>query len=99
MKRNIRLENWEKETENLKDYFIARYFDTPVDVYWVNSEIGGVLVINDYFFSLQDIVDYIKYDYSKKKMFERYDYVLRCMEDNRVIINIKHYKKLKKITT
>lgn len=89
------LKNWELQTDNLKDYFVGRYFDNPTDVYWIADITGEVLVVNDYFFNLSDILNFIRYDYSKKKLFEYYDYALDCAENDKLPINIKHYKKLK----
>ena len=95
---NIILEKWNVQTNKLKDYFVDKYFgiiENP-DCYWVADEIGGVLYINDYFFNLSDIVDYIKYRYSKDKMFKNYEYRLKCLQNNEIPINIKNWIKLKK---
>jgi 3-hydroxy-3-methylglutaryl CoA synthase len=92
MNKNEFLKEWERATENLAQYFIARYFGDGADTYWVADEIGGVLYINDYFFSLSDMVDFIRYGYSKDKMFEYYDYRL---ENPNLRINIKNYLRLK----
>lgn len=92
-----RLELWEIATNNIKDVFVAKYFgkDTS-DVYWIADDIGGVLAVNDFFFSLNDIIDYLKYNYSSKRMFEHYYYSLDCHNMNEHPINIKNYKKIKK---
>ena len=96
------IKDWERATENLAQYFARRYFiddfceDDEPEMWWVADEIGGVLHINDHFFNLKDIVDFIRYDYSKKKMFEYYEYALDCRtKEKDYIINIKNYKKLK----
>jgi hypothetical protein len=88
------LNEWERATENLKEYFVARYFK-EADYYWIADEIGGVLHVNDHFFNLKDIVDYIKYNYSQNKMFEHYEYVMKCAEEKEIPINIKSFYKLK----
>jgi len=94
------IKEWERSTENLAQYFIARYFGSANEVgntsdnYWVADAIGGVLYINDYFFNLSDIVDFIKYDYSKDKMFEYYEYTTDCMVGGDIKVNIKNYLKL-----
>jgi hypothetical protein len=88
------LKEWERATENLKEYFVTRYFKEG-EYWWVADEIGGVLYVNDHFFNLSDIVDYIKHNYSQDKMFECYEYQMKCIEEKAVPINIKNYKKLK----
>jgi hypothetical protein len=88
------LKEWERATENLKEYFISKYF-TETEAWWVSDEIGGVLYVNDHFFNLEDIVDYIRYNYSKDKMFENYEYKMKCIEEKVIPINIKNYKLLK----
>ena len=58
------LKQWEQATDNLRGVFIEKYFsDVSVDSYWVGDEIGGILFINDFFFNLSNMVDYLKYDY------------------------------------
>jgi len=94
---NIQLCFWYDTTEELTNYFIGKYFGKPQDVehWWVADEIGGVLYINDYFFNLSDIVDYIKYRYTKNKMFANYDYQMKLRLKNEIPINIKNWIKLK----
>jgi len=80
----------------IRNIFIAQYFkNVPVDMYWVGGEVGEVTCINDHFFSLTDMIDYMKYKYSVKKMFEHSDYAVACYSDDRLPVNIKNYKKLK----
>jgi lipid-A-disaccharide synthase-like uncharacterized protein len=64
-------------------------------VFWIGGVIGEVLAVNDYFFNLQDIVDFIKYNYTKKSMFEYYDYNLELRSEDKYPINIKNYRQLK----
>ena len=90
------IQMWEEATENLKLLFVDKYFGKDAEVYWIADQIGGVLFINDFFFDLSDIVDFLRYNYSLKKMFEYYDYRLRMQEKNQFVINIKNYKKIKK---
>ena len=96
------LKDWEEKTAILGEYFIERYFGKRenVEYYWIAEDIGGVLSVNDYFFSLSDIVEFIKYHYSKNMMFKYYDYALeynskKKHKKNDYLINIKSYKKLK----
>ncbi len=90
-----KLERWNNETWELANLFAVKYFGPEATCYWIADEIGGVFVINDYFFNLRDIVDFIKYGYSKKKMFEYYDYAMEQTDKKGLLLNIKNYKKLK----
>ena len=72
------LKQWDKATDNLARYFIKKYFGEGIDnyYYWIGSqnEDKEVLAIGDYLFDLNDIVNFIRYDYSATEMFEYYDY-------------------------
>jgi hypothetical protein len=89
------IQMWEEATESLRLLFVDKYFGKDSEQYWISDDIGGVLFVNDYFFNLSDIVGFLKYNYSVKKMFEYYDYSLKCAEKEEAPINIKNYKKLK----
>lgn len=71
------LEVYYKAIEDLTKVFCEKYFK---DVYKYNIEdwvdIGGVICINDYWFSLNDIEISIKYNATKKELFDFYDYNL-----------------------
>ena len=87
------LKQWQIETDKLADHFIERYFGKNIERYWIADEIGGVLSVADYFFGVSDIVEFLRYHYSKDKMFEYYDYNLSCLEkgiENKY--NIKSYR-------
>jgi hypothetical protein len=95
------LSRWEDVTNELIGSFIKRYFGKleEVEYYWIAEDVGGVLSVADYFFNLGDIVDFIKYHYSKDLMFEYYDYALEYHMQKKhkstdYLINIKNYKKL-----
>lgn len=88
------LHKWNIATHELANLFNTIYFDGDAEQYWVADEVGGCLSIADYFFNASDIVDFLKYDYSKKMMFEYYDYRLKCAEDKaEYTVCIRDYKK------
>lgn len=87
---------WEEATQNLAMAFVARYWKEYPEVWWVAEDIGGVLFVNDYFFSIQNIVEFMKYDYSPKMMFEWMDYSLERYSAGDNPICIRDYKKLRK---
>lgn len=93
------LKQWEKSTKELAEYFIKKYFGKDIfDVWWVADEVGGCLCANDYFFDLTEIVDFIKYNYTEKQMFDYYDYQQKYYsEQENIEINpicIRDWKKL-----
>jgi len=91
---NIAIEEYNAICDRIVNIFINKYFDKDVVSEWA-YEIGGVVYINDYCFSMEDILEYMKYGYSKKMMFERADYALACAYKNKYVQNIRNYKKLK----
>jgi hypothetical protein len=93
MKKEL-IQEWEDFNDKLAEYFALKYFGKDTEVWWIAGESGGVLYINDRFFSPQDMIDYLRYSYSKDKMFEHYDYSLACREKEESPINIKNYRQL-----
>ena len=94
MNKNL-IYNWEHSTQELTNHFIKKYFGNDTENYWVADEVGSVLFVNDYFFDLNTIIDFLRYKYSKDKMFEYYDYQLNCYSTSEPCVNIKHYRSLK----
>lgn len=93
---NITLYKWQCATAELGAYFARKYFGKDCEAWWIADDIGGVMYINDRFFSPSDMADFIKCRYSPAKMFEYYDYALGCRERNESPINIKAYRHWKK---
>ena len=93
---------YERVCTDIMEEFIDRYFVTKsyhrgeIDAWWVGSEIGGVCAISDTFLDVDSMVEYMKHRYSKSLFFKHYWYSLEERKNNRIPINIKNYKKLKK---
>ncbi len=88
------IKEWEQETNKLAKHFSTKYFGNYTDSYWIASDIGGIFFINDYFFNLKDMVDFIKYGYSEKKMFDYYDKALVAYQKKENPICIRDFIKL-----
>jgi hypothetical protein len=91
------LENWEWYTNDFAVYFAIKYFGKDNERWWVANEVGGVYHINDYFFNMTDMVDFVRYKYSRKQMFEYYEYSLDFLskrKNDHLPICIRDYKKL-----
>jgi len=93
---DISLKYWERATQDLMAHFVEKYFGVDADTYWIAGEVGKVLYVNEYFFSMTDIVDFIKYKYTPKQMFAYYDYKMTLPVQGRCQICIRDWKKIKK---
>ena len=93
---NIAIEEYNAICDRIVQIFVNKYFeDGDVKAFWIADDIGGVICINDYFFSMSDMLEYMKYKYTYLNMFEHADYCLDCAYKNISPTNIKNYKKLK----
>ena len=92
------LKYYEIACQDLKDMFVKRFFGkTDPEVWWVADKIGEVLFVNDFFFDMVDITQFIRYRYTRKEMFEYYDQRLEAlMAGSDFNYNIYSWKKLKK---
>ena len=85
------LKAYYKAIEDLTKIFCKKYFD---EVYtydkndWVAGDIGDVICINDYWFSMTNIEVAIKYNATRKELLDWYDSILEGKE-----INFKNYLK------
>jgi hypothetical protein len=90
---NTLLTKWYRATENLAQMFAIKYFGKDAsDTWWVADDVGGVYVINDYFFEVGDMVEFLREGYGKDRMFEYMDYALKIRTDGGHPLNIKAYK-------
>ena len=74
---NKYLKNYYNSVEELTKHFCKKYFKGvyEYDVNdWVGCNIGGIISINDYWFSLSNIDIAIKYKATKKELFGYYDF-------------------------
>jgi len=98
-KQNI-LKQWEAITEELTNQFVKKHFGKSASYYFIGDEIGGTIEVCDSFFSLDDIVGFMRYKYTSKQMFDYYDERLeKAMieedeEEKKVMPNIKNWKKI-----
>lgn len=90
------LKEYKDAVEKLANYFEYKYFieneetGWHIDSRWVAYEVGGIYEINDFFFDINDMIDFIRYDYTPDEMFKYY----WEREDNREgFPSIKNWKK------
>lgn len=91
----IMLRAYEVAVDNLKDYFVKRYFGSDAEVWWVAGDIGGVLYVNDQFLSVIDMVEYLRSHYTVTEFFAHRDY-LAGMEYS-PDYNIRSWKALRSV--
>lgn len=94
------LSQYEKVCENLAKEFASKYFTKDPEIWFVGDDVTGTVYLNDHFFSINEMYEYLKYKYSSKKMFDRYYDLLSHYEKNNSsegFPNIKAYKHVKKI--
>ena len=100
MKKQL-LKEYDLAVDNLAKYFIKKYFGKDYsledDAFWIGSldEDREVLAVNDYFFNLENIVDFLRYNYTKGEMFAYYGYELDCYDKHKSPINIKNWRNFK----
>ena len=73
------LQNYENNVIEITKVFCKKYFGDCYeysDNDWAGGDIGGIISINDYFFSFSDILNALKYKATKKELFGFYDYCL-----------------------
>lgn len=88
--------NLEWTSQNVANVFKEKYYGKKeVEAWWVADEIGGVYFINDNFYELNQMVDFLKYKFPQKKMFEYMEYNLEMYEKGETPWNIKTYKYVK----
>lgn len=91
--------DYEKACERIAIFFAHKYFGDYYEYSygdWVGCDIGGVIAMNDYFFNVDTMLHYLKYKYSKKQMFEHYDYAIEEATHDRHPVCIRDWKKMKK---
>jgi len=92
-----KLKEYDLIVDNLVKEFVEKYFDKDYifdkDYYWVGQdEDREVLAVSDYFFNIEDIISFIRYEYTEKEIFDYYEYRL---DEKKSPINIKNWKRLK----
>lgn len=72
--------DYENNIIEITKVFCKKYFGDCYeysDNDWAGGDIGGIIIINDYFFSFnKDILIALKYKATKKELFGFYDYSL-----------------------
>ncbi len=90
----MKLIKFNKAVDELTEFFVKKYFDKDADYYWISNERDGTLSVNDYFFSLSDIVESIQFNATEKQLFDWYDLALNASMGNKPLLqNYRNYLK------
>ena len=85
----------EKEINRFALYFEKRYFGTNLeDTTWVADLTGETISIADYYFTLTDMMNFIRYNYSEEDMFNYYDYAVDTYGEDKITVCIRDWRKL-----
>lgn len=90
------LQNYETNVIEITKVFCKKYFGDCYEYHdndW-NGDIGGIISINDYFFSFnKDILIALKYKMTKKELFGFYDYCLEKNLKDETTVSFENYLK------
>lgn len=96
----MNIQQWERATNKLVMQFIEKYYCdekipiTDIDWFWVADEVGGVLFVNDNFYSLEDILDCARYNPTGEQLFEFCNQRLESYQSGQIMPNLKNWLSL-----
>jgi len=88
------LKAYYRAVERLREIFLEKYFDEDPDFYWVGDQIGGVLFVNDFFFSVENIIVCLKLKIKSEDLFSWYDYIIDQAMVGKIPISLGNWMKL-----
>jgi len=91
------VKQWEEVSDLVAGCFILRYFSDSLDninKYWFNGDKGTTIVINNYAFDLERMIEALKLEATSKQLFDFYDIeLLFSQKDKSVGITFEDYVK------
>jgi len=79
------LNEYEKACLRIVEEFRDKYFEKDTEISFVCNNPTDVCEINDYWFCIDTMYQYLKYDYSKADMFGRYEEYTNFKDGNNII--------------
>ena len=84
------IKEYEKACQKIAQEINKKYFEGEAEIDWVAEDIGGVLMIADYFFDVDEMITALKYKATEKQFFDWYN--LRLTQSDFIKgINFKNY--------
>lgn len=94
------LKKYEKLCDEMVVAFIGKYYAddeypiSMIDYYWVGDLPGDIFTINDYWWDMEDLINIIRYNPTRKQLFDYYDYRLeKNMDNSNIVVNMKNWLK------
>ena len=97
---NKALKNYQEECQNMADTFIEWYYcdddikSSDVEWSWVADQVGGVLCVNDHFWSMNDLVEIFSLQPTESQLW---DWKSECDEAafrGKTSMNLRSWLKL-----
>ncbi len=85
---------YEYGCRKIAEAFRNKYFDADTEIMWVGDDVTGATNISDYWFSPEDMFEYLRNKYTIAEMFKRYDLALDLAMkggNEEEFDNIKHW--------
>ena len=92
--KNDLIDQYEFASESIAKFFCKKHFQGD-EHHWIAGDIGGMIEINDHYFNVMDMLQYLKNQYTSKQLFHYYEEALKAHEKRYFIPTIENYKKLK----
>ena len=83
------LKNYDTACTEIAEAFVNKYYNNTTSYDWI--DFGGVIEVCDYFWNLDKMVDYLRMNADKDKLFEFYEYQLDCGLKGETASNFKNY--------
>jgi len=87
--------SYEKITNEYLDLFIKKHDFNIEDGYWVGKQVGGVIMIGDYYFNFDDIRLDIDLNVEEKTIFDWYEFSAEKESNVNYSLWIKGYRPIK----
>lgn len=88
------IKEYENVCADVANEFHKKYFPGEAEVYAVADDVTGMWFFNDYFFRVDHMYEYMKYDYTLEQMLDREEKLLDALFIHETIPNIKNWIKL-----
>lgn len=85
---------YEYGCRKIAEAFRNKYFDADTEIDWVGDDVTDVCCINDYYFTAEDMLLYLKHKYTVAEMVKRYDLALDFAmngDKKEEFLNINHW--------
>lgn len=94
---NEAIKQYKQACEEVREAFVQKYYNTypewTDESEWVAGDIGGVLAVNDEYWSIADMVTALKLDANEKDLFDWYNDSIDAAIRQQEYYNLENYLK------